>query len=110
MSPAERTHRGCPHCCTPMVQESGTGTWYCPDPNCAMHWGKAPPQRTDWQPIETAPRDGTMILIGRWDRGLATIYSDHWAEDPGCWCDSSGSFLPTHWMPLPHPPECVDAK
>jgi hypothetical protein len=57
-----------------------------------------------WRLIETAPKDGTTVLVGRWDQKVATIYSDHWAEDPGCWCDSSGSFLPTHWMPLPDPP------
>lgn len=64
-------------------------------------------QTTGWRPIETAPRDGTMILVGRWDQGLATVYGDHWAEDPGCWYDSSGLFEPTHWMPLPEPPEDV---
>ncbi len=68
----------------------------------AYCWGLA--NRESWQPIETAPRDGTMILVGRWDKGVATVYSDHWAEDPGCWCDSSGSFQPTDWMHVPHPP------
>jgi hypothetical protein len=60
---------------------------------------------TRWRPIETAPRDGTTILVGRWDGAMATIYNDHWAEEPGCWCDSSPSFQPTHWMPLPEPPK-----
>lgn len=62
-----------------------------------------------WQPIETAPKDGSFIL-------LLTPYGiiqGHWNDD--CWnqnvCDSTYEMAcavisadPTHWMPLPEPP------
>lgn len=66
-----------------------------------------------WQPIETAPRDGSEILVGDFKE---TDVEDHcygvvfWRE--GKWTDGlgpawawSGEFYPTHWMPLPSPPE-----
>lgn len=61
-----------------------------------------------WQPIETAPKDGTHILA--WDR--TCIECIFFNKDVGKWvttwdCDESYEFLgmPTHWMPLPPPPE-----
>jgi hypothetical protein len=57
--------------------------------------------RANWQPIETAPRDSTWILaamrsgrrtVVRWGGGV-------WEDDNRLWRD------PTHWMPLPDPPE-----
>lgn len=74
----------------------------------------------DWQPIETAPRDGTVILLfiedhvidGSWDRFVrqdGSIYEPtSWdvarLSSHGCGCCSSENDQPTHWMPLPPPP------
>lgn len=76
-----------------------------------------------WQPIETAPKDGTpVLLVWHWDSGLYTgiavimaswtcrkhamLSSPHQCQnEPDCdmgWSCYKGEF--SHWMPLPEPP------
>ena len=64
-----------------------------------------------WQPIETAPKDGTRIImltehgyhrvvIGRffaWDAGVSGWETDSYRV-------LTGDDEPTHWMPLPPAP------
>ena len=75
-----------------------------------------------WQPIETAPKDGTAVLLyGLWQgeiNGIAdepTTDIGYWAggssDEPGndWWRISTGDayacwMRATHWMPLPEPP------
>jgi hypothetical protein len=70
-----------------------------------------------WQPIETAPKDGTRVLVynGK-QRGYHTVEEDigvaEWSPCMGvyCWasiacCDGVSYYDPTHWMPLPEPPK-----
>ena len=64
---------------------------------------------TDWQPIETAPKDGTTIFgtsakMGH--RGMVHFNSDgEWEFVDGLTNLPAGvGFLPTHWMPLPESP------
>ncbi len=56
-----------------------------------------------WQPIETAPKDGSDVLLS----------SPNWHGDVvvGCWSfegwrdrEDSDKLEPTHWMPLPAAP------
>lgn len=69
----------------------------------------------NWQPIETAPRDGVFILLGyagshtsegRW---VGDPSRNHWGETG--WFETDEDVLcehpsePTHWMPIPQPPE-----
>lgn len=58
-----------------------------------------------WQPIETAPKDGTPVLA--WDEGAVCIVT--WVSgdsiDPDGWYDVRRlDPAPTHWQPLPAPP------
>jgi hypothetical protein len=72
----------------------------------------------EWMPIETAPKDGTAILLatdsgGVWIGKYMPVYQSGFApRNP--WFSLMlnhdyhgglrGAFLPTHWMPLPPPP------
>lgn len=77
-----------------------------------------------WQPIETAPKDGTEILVYK---NVATVdiihiaswvNQDEWMHETECgdgwWSYTENSVsqrmlegykYPTHWMPLPPLPE-----
>ena len=93
---------------------------------------ETPPQTNEgWQGIESAPRDGTSILVWRddWDEpvmarwvcfydyltdveieasGLddeALAKADWHAADYMQGCRLESDTTPTHWMPLPEPPE-----
>ena len=89
---------------------------------------------TEWQRIETAPKDGSEVLVYRADAGVMVaqygamdifglsdreaeqIEEDHfWFES--WWSNSfygahrmEGDEAPTHWMPLPDPPPQRSAK
>ena len=63
----------------------------------------------EWQPIETAPKDGTPVLLA----GCRKIVVAAWLEDEIDWWhvddNKRGPFAlrgpaPTHWMPLPAAP------
>ena len=69
-----------------------------------------------WRPIDTAPQDGTEIIALfalRSLDGKRTWIHDfvHWRNGNGYpgWYDPRGGHWkhhqPTHWMPLPAPPE-----
>jgi len=69
----------------------------------------------DWQPIETAPRDGTAILIYDGIDYYVSWYAfDSVFETNKSWIfgKATGPYnayaeidTPTHWMPLPEPPK-----
>jgi hypothetical protein len=77
----------------------------------------------EWQPIETAPKDGTEVILG-WDMASVWIVRNGWFHDGNDWrgfdLDDVGWWsyrhsvtqeklegydTPTHWMPLPEPPK-----
>ena len=73
---------------------------------------------TEWKPIETAPKDGTKILICVWDIGgywdmevsqwLKNVsYKDEFGKNKKYtgFAPDVGIGGPTHWMPLPAPPK-----
>ena len=70
----------------------------------------------DWQPIETAPRDGRTVLLAEPVDGKVFTTPGHWLEDYGGWWEHGSHPTdyvdlpvenPTHWMPLPPPPEAA---
>jgi hypothetical protein len=75
---------------------------------------KEPPM-AEWQPIETAPKDGTRIdLFGTSGRHQLRVPDCYWHRKAQRWLtkhhDKDGysalrlPFAPTHWQPLPAPP------
>lgn len=69
----------------------------------------APSAPDGWQPIETAPKDGTKILAwsGFWDKH----HHVRWNQGENAWCEGSwcfGSVPDMVWMPLPAPPAAGD--
>lgn len=63
-----------------------------------------------WQPIETAPRDGTRVLGWCNDKYVDICYIEHKDSVGDVWmtdnCQDFGGWEnPTHWMPLPDKPE-----
>ena len=97
-------------------------TWYeCPVPDTEkyiradIHEAKIKEleAQLEWQPIETAPKDGTVILCN--ERGW--VYTAFWgmktpdeyyynqrSKTPQ-WLSHNFPQEPTHWMPLPNPPK-----
>lgn len=80
-----------------------------------------------WQPIKTAPKDGTEVLLwcrcawrdatGFVDKGSFRMDANASPGDSAEWlkddyddysCGMASTPLnPTHWMPLPEPPEAT---
>ena len=62
-----------------------------------------------WQPIETAPKDGTWFVAARFVKGCEYVrygYAkiDRWHEIGGLDQFNKKFWPATHWMPLPPPP------
>lgn len=58
-----------------------------------------------WLPIETAPKDGTRVMVFRMHY-LEDIAVCFYSNSQKEWVPVNGSVFPsgTHWMPLPPPP------
>ena len=79
-----------------------------------------------WQPIASAPRDGTEIILRKGSRVTAGAWIE-WAKSESHFHDTTGEYVgeveidsganwqswdggfcegdePTHWQPLPSPP------
>jgi hypothetical protein len=72
----------------------------------------------EWQPIETAPKDGTRVILG-WPGGGVRygFYLDN-SHTSGPWAGWRGPSMelpfpsppPTHWQPLPAPPSAAPGE
>jgi hypothetical protein len=80
----------------------------------------SPAPHQEWQSIETAPKDGTTILlfgenvvtVGGWvsaaDQGAEP--EEEFLIAAGWWSFDLRDNTPTHWMPLPEPPQAAPAR
>lgn len=87
---------------------------------------RSQPVVSQWLPIESAPKDGTEVLLfgrdcvtyGSWSEPSSIprlVYQDGfapehvWEEFEPYWASADGGFTeehpPTHWQPLPPPPQ-----
>ena len=60
---------------------------------------------TDWQPMETAPWDGTRVLVACKHHITIGYQEGGWYSRA---CGANGCMVritPTHWQPLPSPPK-----
>lgn len=74
----------------------------------------------EWRPIETAPRDRSVLLwcpadqrqrVGEWSKSVDT--GDEAWRFATFWLDETFHVLlcnPTHWRPLPTPPDLPAEK
>lgn len=91
------------------VSDEGPGIGYKALYLAALEQGEAVREGEGWQPIDSAPRDASYVLL--W---LGSVYREavirRWDWRIERWVDrdetvETGPLLPTHWMPLPAPPE-----
>ena len=62
---------------------------------------------SEWQPIETAPKDGkTIILVVEY----GYVYTGIFHNDGYCQDLTGAGLDPTHWMHLPQPPKQEDKQ
>lgn len=87
----------CPECTHEAVQINEGRTWVCT--SCGEHF--LYPPKSPWQPIETAPKDGTLVLVYEECNGIMLgYYRTEWRE-----ATEAMTIQPTHWQPLPEPPK-----
>lgn len=74
---------------------------------------------SEWQPIETAPRDGAWLLLAETNMDGWNLFVGYYSQNAitldvrrrerlGAWVDNVEGLTwePTYWMPLPAPPKC----
>lgn len=61
-------------------------------------------ERAGWLPIESAPRDGTPVLVFQDCNGEPEYSVGYFNDYHQKWTDGEYTLDPTHWMPLPPPP------
>ncbi|MGO8242971.1 hypothetical protein [Rhizobium johnstonii] len=64
---------------------------------------------SEWFPISTAAKDGTYIILARFDEETVEVVGGDWNLWPKKGQEGLHGFNawisnPTHWMPIPAPP------
>lgn len=65
-----------------------------------------PAGEREWQPIETAPRDGTRFLFTNGRIMSTGFYINGHTFAADSW-QGERNTVPSHWMPLPNPPDAT---
>jgi len=67
---------------------------------------------TEWQPIDTAPKDDGMPIIvyglSEYHKTYEYVHLAYWKNYTESWWFEGEEMYPTHWMPLPAPPKKGD--
>jgi len=95
--------------------DAGTHYHQFGDPDVIALLTRLEKAKDGWRPIETAPKDGSTILLAErtWGGNLV-VTPGRWFEDEQGWWEHGSHPTdyadqridhPTHWMPLPSPPE-----
>lgn len=93
--------------------DNGNGVGGCGYHICCIQFSewKPIPVKMEWQPIDTAPKDGIKIIA--FDKTMdeyfvaffvSTGLIKEWQCDGVRGTDIDFDIFPTHWMPLPQPP------
>lgn len=67
---------------------------------------------SEWRSIESAPKDGTPVLAWDGDKIKVALFDNcyldpMWVDVCDCGYPEETFCCPTHWMPLPEPPNEV---
>jgi hypothetical protein len=97
----------CDKCRNPIDQPDSNGIVLSIKDNSGVYhnecWG-LPSRATEgaWRSIETAPRDGTTVILGNANGNI--VLARNWGG--ASWMTTYGNRAPicTHWQPLPAPP------
>ena len=68
-----------------------------------------------WLPIESAPKDGTGVLVYCPKSLTVPVTGGYWEDHPECKCWIAGGYMqkvfpPTHWIPLPAAPSTKEGQ
>ena len=63
-----------------------------------------------WQTIDSAPRDGSRVLLFEAGGFMAEVcwgewIGGEWRDIGDIGCNGQWGYEPTHWQPLPPPPD-----
>ena len=92
---------GAPPCVKCGTHVSVDGDWYRLCGKCRWEGEGAPHQKDSWQPIASAPKDGTHFLAASKFMGQPTVELIWWDLGYGSWQGAQSEQRFDAWMPLP---------
>jgi hypothetical protein len=59
----------------------------------------------EWNAIQSAPKDGSEFIAFWWEEKWPCVALVHWDAIDHGWFEDEFDVYPTHWMPIPPPPD-----